>query len=545
MKKLLLALALLLLPSAALAQCNGVFPNNTACGNISGVNNTPRAIPLTSFPANSPGGTTDQIQYNAGSGLFGGFTFAGDCTVSIPNITCAKTNGVAFGPFATSTDAKNNIANFNSGTNANANTYWSGTGTWTQPPSNNINVLNSGLVADLVIVGDAVCNGTTTITSATANFTSAVVGKAISVVACGAAGDTLVTTIATFVNSTTVTTTIAAGGSSSGNIAAFGTDNTSALNTLIAATTNGGTLFFPAGNYGFAGTINIAQVDSVTLLGAGPIKPSTISQKGPTTLIYMGTDTANFIDIQSTAFTTIRNMMLYADATAMTGFLVTVRNNGNGDPNNTLFDSVYFSIPGNAGGLLLNTSTITYIVNTTFSGGEFSIKGLISSSPSSYSNVVHMSGGLFASVGAAAILNAGSAWSFDHVTFEQSRANTLLIYQGTSGILADNLAFTNCWMGDATVTGVTSITYYGNGFTFQNNLMAGGGSTDTLIDLFGTKGFSITGNVFKFADFAVNYGAATVQGGLLSGNAYNGVTAFEGSTGNKDSSVINTGNIAF
>jgi len=82
MKRLLLALVLFLLPSIAYAQCNGVFPNNTACGNISGGSNTPRAIPLNSFPANAPGGTTGQIQYNAGSGLFGGFTASQDATIN-------------------------------------------------------------------------------------------------------------------------------------------------------------------------------------------------------------------------------------------------------------------------------------------------------------------------------------------------------------------------------------------------------------------------------------------------------------------------------
>lgn len=81
MKRLLL-LAFLLLPSAASAQCNGVFANNTACGNISGSSNLPKPIPLTSFPANAPGGSSGQIQYNAGGGLFGGFTMGGFCTVA-------------------------------------------------------------------------------------------------------------------------------------------------------------------------------------------------------------------------------------------------------------------------------------------------------------------------------------------------------------------------------------------------------------------------------------------------------------------------------
>lgn len=49
MKKLLLALALLLAPAAASAQCTGVFTNGTVCGNATGSNNTPRMTPSTSF----------------------------------------------------------------------------------------------------------------------------------------------------------------------------------------------------------------------------------------------------------------------------------------------------------------------------------------------------------------------------------------------------------------------------------------------------------------------------------------------------------------
>jgi hypothetical protein len=48
----------------------------------------------------SPGGSNGQIQFN-NAGSFGGFTLAGDCTFSQPNITCTKTSGTAFGPAAT------------------------------------------------------------------------------------------------------------------------------------------------------------------------------------------------------------------------------------------------------------------------------------------------------------------------------------------------------------------------------------------------------------------------------------------------------------
>lgn len=81
MKKLLIIFTFLLAPSLASAQCNGVFPNNTACGNITGSSNTPRPVPLSSFPTTTPGGATGQIQYN-NSGAFGGFTANGGATIN-------------------------------------------------------------------------------------------------------------------------------------------------------------------------------------------------------------------------------------------------------------------------------------------------------------------------------------------------------------------------------------------------------------------------------------------------------------------------------
>lgn len=74
MKKLLLALALLLLPSAALAQCNGVFPNNTVCGNVTGANNLPRPTNPSAF-LGAAGGSNGQVQVNNG-GALGGLTNA-------------------------------------------------------------------------------------------------------------------------------------------------------------------------------------------------------------------------------------------------------------------------------------------------------------------------------------------------------------------------------------------------------------------------------------------------------------------------------------
>jgi hypothetical protein len=79
MKKLLLALALLLAPTASWAQCTGIFGANTVCGSQAG--GVPGPLSTSAF-ALAPGGTTGQIQYNAGSGALGGFTASGDFTIN-------------------------------------------------------------------------------------------------------------------------------------------------------------------------------------------------------------------------------------------------------------------------------------------------------------------------------------------------------------------------------------------------------------------------------------------------------------------------------
>lgn len=92
-----------------------------------------------------------------------------------------------------------------------------------------------GAVGDGKVIGDAVLASNTTLTSASAGFTSADTGKHIMI--NGGQGITslpLITTI-TFVNSTTVTLGSAAGVSGTGFAAVYGTDDTSAFTSMASA----------------------------------------------------------------------------------------------------------------------------------------------------------------------------------------------------------------------------------------------------------------------------------------------------------------------
>src|SRR6185312_14633157 len=71
-----------------------VGPSSSTVNDVACWNNTSGTLLKDCGVQITIGGTNGQIQYN-NSGALGGFTMAGDCTLSQPNITCTKINGVA------------------------------------------------------------------------------------------------------------------------------------------------------------------------------------------------------------------------------------------------------------------------------------------------------------------------------------------------------------------------------------------------------------------------------------------------------------------
>lgn len=149
---------------------------------------------------------------------------------------------------------------------------WSGTSldmsgsTVTLLAASNCNVVQNRAVVTVRRVTDAATTSTSqTLTSATAAFTSADIGKTVVVHGAGASGALLITTIAAVTNSSTATMTVAAVTTTTGTYAAVG-------NRDSGISVRGGTWVRAAGNNSAANgwdrhSLRFRHVDGLTLSG--------------------------------------------------------------------------------------------------------------------------------------------------------------------------------------------------------------------------------------------------------------------------------------
>jgi hypothetical protein len=338
-----------------------------------------------------------------------------------------------------------------------------------------IDVTTAGLKADWNGAWFDGVNSGTAFSSASSSFTAADIGKIVSVVTPGVGGATYISSIATIVSPTAVTLSVPLGINASGLMFYTGTDNTAPLNTLLIAGTD---LYFPRGNYLFAGIVKITK-NSIKIHGQGP---------NTSNLFYVNGGSFPFIDVQSAQFTSIEDLTLWSIGNDWGGWHVTVRNSGAGDPAQTRINRVGFSMAPWSGGLLLDTSLETFVDNSRFSGGFTAIQG---ASPGSYSNIVNISRSQFTGQGNVPIRAGGDSWTLQSDTFEARLDGKGAAFQGLSNVPVSNLTFLNCWFGDAVVGGRNWISVYGNAFNYIGNLASAAVATDHAIVLNGMANYNI------------------------------------------------------
>jgi hypothetical protein len=128
-----------------------------------------------------------------------------------------------------------------------------------------------GAVGNTKAVADgAMTASSATLTSATAGFTAADVGKSVIVTGAGPAGAALGTTVSAYVNSTTVTLAASASTTVSGAPLTWGTDDTAAIKAAVAAAVaaGGGVVWVAPGMNCLVSQL-ILLASGVELVGAG------------------------------------------------------------------------------------------------------------------------------------------------------------------------------------------------------------------------------------------------------------------------------------
>ncbi len=384
------------------------------------------------------------------------------------------------------------------------------------------NLLSYGAVPDGRTVADAVTNGTTTVTSATAAFTSADTGKLVVISGSGAgdaaAGNYFAST-ATYVNATTIT--LASGPSFSVTAAnlSIGTDNQAAISSWLPAIA------------GFRGTaprgiyLSSQQhtVPGATIIEGDGYDYNTVQAppQAGTVLMYAGTlsSPSYFIQLGSTGSggagennSIIRSMAidsssLCAETVLVTGYRCEIRGA-------QIWRGLYRAVQVNGGSFWLTGNSVLGQQNLGdclyTNGGDTHVIGNILRDPGS-------GGACFHAANISDVLFTGNhCWSGGNSAVSSSYpCNNVLIDNTVSGSDCDNYTFTgNLFDG-----------VYGH--AIQLNPTGGGSCRISNVSVFGNNFFAVSGfpdNTF-FAVYCNTSSNNNVRALNITGNTVRGVEA--------------------
>lgn len=236
-----------------------------------------------------------------------------------------------------------------------------------------LNIKDYGAKGDGKYTADAaITSGHATLTSASNPWTAADVGKTIGVYAAGSASAILLTTIQAVNNAGNITLAANAVTTQTATIAVWGTDDTAAINTAIAAATPGQAVYFPAGYYVLAGSpdanshaqisLPVREMEVVPQCGVylfGPVIPGMISYGTPLSAFALPTSEACLWSLLTSANAVIGVAVPSGSSISYSSITVQIENLCVRLPTNSQMTGIDGS---QMSGLLLKSVTVDYSV---------------------------------------------------------------------------------------------------------------------------------------------------------------------------------------
>jgi hypothetical protein len=303
-------------------------------------------------------------------------------------------------------------------------------------------------------------------------------------------------------------------------------DDTAAIQAAFDALgVNGGTVYFPAGDYICGSSLNLDDRRSIILRGTGGLSAGA---QTATRLKFTGTGSGRFLSCRSSYGIAVLDMWVGYSSGSFTGNLIDFSHSATGG------DGAYSSIERCViGGTASSTrSAVGVFVNKSQSGTvrdcfvlncDVGIKG--KDVNASYCAGWKILGCTFNTNTSSPIRNGGNAWSIRGCVFEPLANGNACAYDHDTDVGTNGLSFEDNWTGDVTSGLGTWVTYAGTGLNVKGNEFQAG-VTGVHVDNWSTffsEGIVVRGNRFSGLTTAVTLDAGVIKY-KIGPNAYSSVT---------------------
>jgi hypothetical protein len=208
--------------------------------------------------------------------------------------------------------------------------------------------------------------------------------------------------------------------------------------------------------------LNLGAAKNIILMGDGG---KTGGSKPASTIQITGANTKGII-LDASSGCRIYGLAIMGTNAAATGALISAVNLAH----DFSIEHCTLAVPtvGYAMGCLLDLdyAYTCNFTNVNFSGGTYNVRG--QHGTGTPANSIAFRGCEFVNYGTAAILDSGTAWTFDTCSFEPNWTTLVYaVYRYTNGVPGKGVTFRNCWMGDVQGAG-THIQWSGMGLTIRD-----------------------------------------------------------------------------